>query len=203
MTIQRPSNDPTVSDLPESGIATDDTEQQPTGPMNRFDQMTLREAWEPLPDPRETTDLDADDESDADDDWDEDGWDEEDESEGEQAEPYRDGKVHVMTEKCSTCVFRPGNLMHLGPGRLKGMADQVQATGIPFSCHQSLPYSEEAYRQHYNGAALCAGAVENYGDSSAILQMAEAMGLIEEVAPYPNPTSPSAGDNTPSASEVG
>ena len=33
---------------------------------------------------------------------------------------YRDGKVHVQSEECSTGVFRKGNLMHLQPGRLRG-----------------------------------------------------------------------------------
>lgn len=113
----------------------------------------------------------------------------EDDAEGIEAEapiePYRDGKVHVMEEKCSTCVFRPGNLMHLSPGRLKMMATHVQETGIPFSCHQTLPYAEQEYVEHYGGAALCAGAVENYGDQSMVLRLAEAMGNIEKVEPHP------------------
>lgn len=100
--------------------------------------------------------------------------------------PYRDGQVHVMSEKCGTCVFRPGNLMNLPPGKLKGMADHVQETGIPFSCHQTLAYSEPRYREHYEGMALCAGAVENYGEQSVIMRMAHAMDVIVEVGAYPS-----------------
>lgn len=99
-------------------------------------------------------------------------------------EPFRDGKVHVMSDKCSTCVFRPGNLMHLSPGRLKGMVDHVQETGVPFSCHQTLPYAEGAYVEHYGGAALCHGAVERYGEDSIIMRMAHAHEIIESVEPY-------------------
>ena len=100
--------------------------------------------------------------------------------------PYRDGKVHVMESKCSTCVFRGGNLMHLPPGKLKGMAEHVQETGIPFSCHQTLAYSESRYREHYQGMALCAGAVENYGEQSVIMRMAHAMDVIVQVEKYPS-----------------
>ncbi len=31
---------------------------------------------------------------------------------------YRDEHVHVLDDMCATCVFRPGNLMQLPPGRL-------------------------------------------------------------------------------------
>lgn len=99
-------------------------------------------------------------------------------------EPYRDGYVHVMADKCSTCVFRPGNLMHLEPGRLQSMAADVQETGIPFSCHQTLPYSSQKYLDHYGGAALCAGAVEAYGDWSPILRLAAAKDVIAYVHPH-------------------
>lgn len=100
------------------------------------------------------------------------------------AEPYRDGKVHVMSSRCSTCVFRPGNPMHLRPGRLKSMTDHVQESGVPFSCHQTLPYGEPKYVAHYGGAALCAGAVEAYADQTPLIGFARALGIIEKVDPY-------------------
>lgn len=100
-------------------------------------------------------------------------------------QPYRNGKVHVMSEQCSTCVFRPGNLMHLSPGRLKGMAEHVQETGVPFACHQTLSYASAEYQAHYDGEALCAGAVENYGDQSVVMRMAHAHNVIEHVEPHP------------------
>lgn len=100
--------------------------------------------------------------------------------------PYRDGKVHVMSEKCSSCVFRAGNPMHLPPGKFKGMAEHVKETGIPFSCHQTLAYSERRYRDHYAGMALCAGAVESYGDQSVVMRMANAMNVIVLVGTYPS-----------------
>lgn len=100
-------------------------------------------------------------------------------------EPYRDGRVHVMSEKCSTRVFRPGNLMRLRPGRLKELTDHTQSTGIPFSCHQTLPYAEAEYVAHYGGAALCRGAVDVYGHESPTMRLAYALEVVTEVAPYP------------------
>lgn len=108
----------------------------------------------------------------------------EDEQDPDWGRPYRDGKVHVMAQKCSTCVFHPGNRMHLSPGRLKGMAENVQETGVPFSCHQTLSYASDEYTDHYDGNALCAGAVEVYGDQSHVIRMAHVYGVIEEVEPY-------------------
>lgn len=113
---------------------------------------------------------------------------------GAPVEPFRDGKVHVMKERCTTCVFHPGNRMNLRPGRLKDMVEQTDDSAAClgpdhrralFSCHQTLPYAESEYVEHYGGAALCHGAVENYGHDSMTMRMAHAMGVIEEVEPYP------------------
>ena len=42
---------------------------------------------------------------------------------------YNNGKVHVCEKKCSTCIFRPGNLMNLNPGRAKEMLDETILNG--------------------------------------------------------------------------
>ena len=31
--------------------------------------------------------------------------------------------VRLCARRCDTCVFRPGNLIHLAPGRLRGMVE--------------------------------------------------------------------------------
>ena len=39
-------------------------------------------------------------------------------------EVYRDGKVHVLDDKCSSCIFRSvndGRILGLKPGRVSGM----------------------------------------------------------------------------------
>lgn len=49
-----------------------------------------------------------------------------------------DRKLRVMAEKCSTCIFRPGNPMQLNEGRVAGMLAEVRATDSYITCHQTL-----------------------------------------------------------------
>ena len=46
--------------------------------------------------------------------------------------------LRVLKEQCSTCIFRPGNLMHLNSGRLKDMTESVEASQTYVICHQTL-----------------------------------------------------------------
>lgn len=93
--------------------------------------------------------------------------------------PYRDGKVHVLSEKCSTCVFRPGNLMRLGPGRLKEIIGGNREADSALTCHQTLPYG--AYPDAE--PAVCRGYYDRFLPESLPLRMATAMHLIEEDDP--------------------
>lgn len=81
---------------------------------------------------------------------------------------YRDGKVHVCAEMCPTCVFRPGNLMHLEPGRLREMVDRARKDESTIVCHSTL-YTDER--------AACRGFFDRY--ATAPLQIAERLGMIE------------------------
>jgi len=93
--------------------------------------------------------------------------------------PFRDGKVHVLSEKCSTCVFRQGNVMNLPPGRLTGMVKESIAQDSAITCHQTLPYG--AYE--VEGQAVCRGFFDKHGDKVMPLRLANGMGLIEEQDP--------------------
>lgn len=86
---------------------------------------------------------------------------------------YRDGKVHVCAEMCSTCVFRPGNLMQLQSGRVRGMVEEAKRNGSAIVCHQTL------YRGVDN--ALCRGFCDRY--PTAPVQIAYRLGLVEHVEP--------------------
>ncbi len=67
---------------------------------------------------------------------------------------YRGGKVHVCARMCSTCIFRPGNLMDLTEGRVESMVAQaVEAEGV-IPCHHTT------YGQHPDGEAVCRGFYE-------------------------------------------
>lgn len=112
-------------------------------------------------------DLDRDPDEDAEETWPDD------------IQPYRDGKIHVLKERCSTCVFRGGNLMHLAPGRMKDLVEENRRQDTAFSCHQTLPYGE----YEVDGMAICRGYFDAYGDQVTPLRLAVAMDVIEEVDP--------------------
>ena len=97
---------------------------------------------------------------------------------------YRDGKVHVLTEQCSTCVFRPGNLMHLQSGRLKDLAESNRSADTALTCHQTLEYGG----YDVPGNAICRGYFDAYADEITPLRMAVALDMIAEQEP---PTAPS------------
>lgn len=86
---------------------------------------------------------------------------------------YRDGKIHVMSERCSTCVFRPGNLMQLHEGRFKDLVETNRQRDTAFACHQTLASKPLA-------EAVCRGYFDAYGDTITPLALAKALGLIEE-----------------------
>jgi hypothetical protein len=88
---------------------------------------------------------------------------------------FRDGKVYVCDDLCETCVFRPGNLMHLQPGRLRGMVDQAKNGGSAIVCHSTL---EEGVDN-----AICRGYWDRHKDDVAALTIAEKIGIVEEVPP--------------------
>ena len=85
---------------------------------------------------------------------------------------YRDGRIHVLSEKCSTCVFRPQNLMHLAPGRLKDLVESNVENGSALTCHQTLPYGE------YDAEpAVCRGFYDAH--KTYPLQLADRLGKVE------------------------
>jgi len=87
--------------------------------------------------------------------------------------PYRDGRVHVLSERCTTCVFRPGNLMWLPPGRFKDLVQSNVKEDTAFACHQTL--SDEQ--------AVCRGYFDAYKEKITPLRMAVAFDVIEEQDP--------------------
>lgn len=90
---------------------------------------------------------------------------------------YHSGKVHIKAEKCETCIFRPGNLMHLTPGRVKDMVETSIAEGGGITCHKTLPYAREQAEQQ----ATCRGFYDAHADRVPAFALAKAIGAIEEV----------------------
>jgi hypothetical protein len=78
----------------------------------------------------------------------------------------RDGKMYVMSERCSTCIFRPGNLMHLQRGRVRAMVDEVQRTQGCIPCHKTLGGDN----------AICRGQFDLHPTQP--IQIAERLGMV-------------------------
>lgn len=90
---------------------------------------------------------------------------------------FRGGKVHVLAEMCATCIFRPGNLMQLEPGRVKDMVRDSHQDESAIICHATL------YREGVDNA-VCRGFFDRY--ETLPLQVAKRMDMIEE-DPCPQP----------------
>lgn len=80
---------------------------------------------------------------------------------------YRDGHVYVCDSLCSTCVFRPGNLMSLDPGRLRTMVDEARSSESGIICHSTLGTDSNA---------VCRGFYDRYPTQP--LQIASRLGRI-------------------------
>lgn len=93
--------------------------------------------------------------------------------------PYRDGVVHVLSEKCRTCIFRPGNPMRLQPGRVQQMVDDSLKAGGAITCHQTLAYG--GYEAE--GEAICRGFFEAHHHRVLALRLA----LVEDAVVYDAP----------------
>jgi hypothetical protein len=83
---------------------------------------------------------------------------------------YRDGRIYVCQAMCATCIFRPGNLMELKAGRVRQMVDEAKAAQSAIVCHKTLDGDN----------AVCRGFYDRFPTQP--LQIAERMGIIEEIA---------------------
>ena len=81
---------------------------------------------------------------------------------------YRGGRIHVLRERCPTCVFRPGNLMHFADGRLADLIETNRAADSALTCHATL------YTDHN---AICRGFYDMEPKTTP-LQLADRLGMI-------------------------
>lgn len=82
--------------------------------------------------------------------------------------PWRDNKLWVLTRKCSTCIFRPGNLMRLAEGRVDDMVAECIIEGTVIPCHQTLD----------GPRSICRGLVDKHYRDIGILQVADRLGAL-------------------------
>jgi hypothetical protein len=91
--------------------------------------------------------------------------------------PYRDGKIYVCSEMCSTCIFRPGNVMSLKSGRLKQMVADACRDESCIPCHHTIP----AFAGDGKHQTVCRGFWDRF--KTAPLQIGERLGMIVFQAP--------------------
>ena len=82
-----------------------------------------------------------------------------------------------MAEMCSSCVFRPGNLMKLEPGRLQELAKKNLDAGCALICHKTLSYGEHPEI----GEAVCRGFYDAYGEECDVIRVINRIGGFQEV----------------------
>lgn len=93
------------------------------------------------------------------------------------------GRSRLCRRMCKTCVFEPGNRMHLQPGRLRDLVESARATtpegldGTYIICHKTLPYSG-------TGAppAVCRGFFDRY-DTQTLQLIGRLFGWLEVEPP--------------------
>lgn len=77
--------------------------------------------------------------------------------------------LRVCAEPCSTCIFRPGNLMSLQPGRVRSMIEQSLAADSFITCHKTLDGER----------AVCRGFYDLHRTNSLGLRLGAILGVIE------------------------
>ncbi len=95
--------------------------------------------------------------------------------EGHRSDVAEPGEIRLCSRMCDTCIFRPGNLMFLAPGRMAGMVKEARADEGHITCHKTLDT---------DAPAICRGYADkaDHGRSMA-LRVGRIMGMIKEIDP--------------------
>ncbi|MDH6466074.1 hypothetical protein M2302_006280 [Micromonospora sp. A200] len=108
------------------------------------------------------------------------------------------GKSRLLSRQCDTCVFAPGNKMHLAPGRLRDLVAEARARESFIVCHSTLPH----YRHPDAQPAICRGFADRYR-TQALRFIERLFGFIEVDPPQadPQPATPDAAAPSPQHSD--
>lgn len=82
------------------------------------------------------------------------------------------GKVRVLSRRCTTCIFRRGNLMRLKHGRFEQIVEANVAAGALLTCHQTLPFAGNDF-----APAACNGFWREHGERTAAGRLAVEIGI--------------------------
>ncbi len=87
-----------------------------------------------------------------------------------------DGQIRVCGDQCHTCIFRPGNLKDLRPGRVAQMVHDAHANEGHIVCHGTLDREK---------AAICRGFADLPAsrERSFALRIGARLGWLVEIDP--------------------
>lgn len=71
-----------------------------------------------------------------------------------------------MAERCPTCIFRPGNRMHLREGRLAEVVAANRRTSTALICHLTTFGAAPEL-----GEVVCRGYFDAYGEETASISV--------------------------------
>jgi hypothetical protein len=94
-------------------------------------------------------------------------------------------KTRLLSRQCQTCVFRPGNLMHLHERRLRDLVAEARANEGFIVCHSTLSH----YLYPDAKPAICRGFADRY--TTQALQVIQQLWGFVEVDPPGEPPAPS------------
>ncbi len=85
--------------------------------------------------------------------------------------PVTQEGVRVCARECSTCIFRPGNVMHLRGGTVRSMVDAALRDDSAIVCHKTLE----------GARAICRGFYDRHAGATLMTRLAhpELLGLLE------------------------
>jgi hypothetical protein len=89
------------------------------------------------------------------------------------------GLSRLLAERCSTCILRPGDKMHLGAEHTAAFVRQALDAGSYVVCHQTLTYGDNPDF----GPAICRGFFDAYANRSPALRLLRAFSRLTEVEP--------------------
>ncbi|MEV4465131.1 hypothetical protein AB0J51_16070 [Micromonospora echinofusca] len=90
------------------------------------------------------------------------------------------GKSRLLSRQCDTCIFAPGNRMHLEAGQLRALVTQAREQERYIVCHDTLPH----YLYPQAKPAICRGFADRY--RTQVLELIERLwGFVEVDPPQP------------------
>ncbi|MFJ6199130.1 hypothetical protein [Micromonospora sp. NPDC092111] len=89
-------------------------------------------------------------------------------------------KSRLLSRPCDTCIFNPGNKMHLAVGRLRHLVTETCRQESYIVCHSTLPH----YLYPDAKPAICRGFADRYR-TQALQLMERLFGFVEVDPPQP------------------